>query len=111
MDGKIIGSIIDFIYAIDDPAAAVEKMASEDTKIVSLTVTEKGYSQDISTGDLDLNDENIKHDLKNLATPKTAIGYVVSALEKRRTGSGKSFTVLSCDNLQGNGDMTLKLVM
>jgi len=99
VDGKIIGSIIDFIYALDNPAAAVEKMASEDTKIVSLTVTEKGYSQDITTGELDLKDADIQHDLKNLATPKTAIGYIVSALDKRRKGSGKSFTVLSCDNL------------
>ena len=51
------------------------------------------------------------HDLANIDTPKTAIGYIVSGLNQRFKAQAKSFTVMSCDNLQGNGDMTKKLVM
>ena len=89
------------MYAPEDPAAAVAKMASPTTKIVSMTVTEKGYSQD-STGDLDFNHPDIKHDLTylGLEAPKTAIGYVVSALNKKMfRGDENSFTVMSCDNI------------
>lgn len=86
-------------------------MSHPDIKIVSLTVTEKGYSQDVNTGDLDFNNANVQHDLANIGTPKTAIGYIVSALQQRRNAGIKSFTVLCCDNLQANGDMTSKLVL
>ena len=89
----------------------VEKLAAETTRIVSLTVTEKGYSQDQLTGDLDLRNEAVIHDIQNIDTPKTAIGYIVAGLNNRLQADGRSFTVMSCDNLQGNGDMTKKLVV
>jgi len=91
--------MVDYIYGHGDPAAAITKMCDPEVKIVSLTVTEKGYSQDISTGDLDFNNTNVKHDLENISTPKTAIGYIVSALGQRKNAGNKSFTVLCCDNL------------
>jgi mannitol 2-dehydrogenase len=86
-------------------------MAAPSTKIVSMTVTEKGYSQDQVTGDINFNDEAVKHDLANIGTPKTCIGYIVSALSVRKEAGAKSFTVMSCDNLQANGEMTKKLVL
>lgn len=89
----------------------MDKIASPSTRIVSLTVTEKGYSQDQVTGDLDTKNENVVHDLANIETPKTAIGYIVAGLNRRFQASEKSFSVMSCDNLQGNGDMTKKLVI
>ena len=111
INAQVVGSIVDYVFGVDDPALAVEKMAAPTTKIVSLTVTEKGYSQDQVTGELLLQDESVQHDLKNIATPKTTLGYITSALLKRKESGQKSFTVMSCDNLQGNGDMTKELVL
>lgn len=72
--------------------------------MVSLTVTEKGYCQDVN-GDLDTANALVKDDLEgNLAKPKTAIGMIVAALRQRKQKGMVSFTVLSCDNLPENGD-------
>ena len=59
VEAQVVGALVEYIFGFDDPAAAVEKMASPTTKIVSLTVTEKGYSQDINTGELDINSAGI----------------------------------------------------
>jgi mannitol 2-dehydrogenase len=111
VDAQVVGSVVDYVFAVDQPALAVEKMAAPTTKIVSMTVTEKGYSQDQVTGDLNFEDAAIQHDLANIATPKTTIGFIVSALSVRKEAGSKSFTVMTCDNLQANGDMTKKLVL
>lgn len=72
--------------------------------MVSLTVTEKGYCQDVN-GDLDTSNAFIKDDLEgDLAKPKSAIGMIVAALRQRKRKGMVSFTVLSCDNLPENGD-------
>lgn len=111
VEAQIVGSIVEYIYGVDNAQAVVDQLAAPTTRIVSLTVTEKGYSQDQVTGDLDLTNDGVMHDLKNIEAPQTAIGYIVSGLNRRFQDDGKSFTVMSCDNLQGNGDMTKKLVM
>ena len=64
---------------------------------MSLTVTEKGYCADAASGQLDLNNPLIKHDLENPTAPKSAIGYIVEALRLRREKGLKAFTVMSCD--------------
>jgi mannitol 2-dehydrogenase len=110
VEAQIVGSVVEYIYGVDNAKAVVEKLAAPTTRIVSLTVTEKGYSQDQVTGDLDFSNEMVIHDLRNIETPNTAIGYIVAGLNKRFQADGKSFSVVSCDNLQGNGDMTRKLV-
>ena len=111
VEAQVVGSIVEYIYGVDNADAVVKRLADPSTRIVSLTVTEKGYSQDQVTGNLDTRNEMVIHDLQNIDTPKTAIGYIVSGLNKRFQANGKSFTVMSCDNLQGNGDMTKKLVI
>lgn len=111
MEAQVIGAVVEYIYGVGNAEAVVEKIAAPTTRIVSLTVTEKGYSQDQVTGDLDLRNDAVIHDLNNIETPKTAIGYIVAGLNKRFQAGSKSFSVLSCDNLQSNGDMTKKLVI
>lgn len=108
-DTRVIGSIIDYIYAPDNPSIAIEKMAHPDIKIVSLTITEGGYNFNQATGDFDLNNPDIIHDLNNPDHPKTAFGLITAALAERRKKGLPSFSIQSCDNIQGNGDVAKKM--
>lgn len=102
MEARVIGSIIDFMYAPDDPEAVIERLASASTRIVSLTVTEGGYNINQVTGEFQLDDPRVNHDLGS-ETPQTVFGLVVEALKRRRDRGIVPFTVMSCDNLQDNG--------
>jgi mannitol 2-dehydrogenase len=104
-DARVIGSIIEYLLAPDDPEAVIEKMAAESTRIVSLTVTEGGYAVDPVTGRFDAGDPGVVHDLRSGAAPTTAFGFVTEALVRRRDRGLLPFTVLSCDNVQHNGDV------
>lgn len=101
---KVVGSISDALHPrLDGVQKILDKMADPQVTIVSLTITEKGYCVDPVTGHLDTANELIKADLANPKTPSSAIGYLVQALSLRRLRKISPFTVLSCDNLQGNG--------
>ncbi|MDO4897694.1 MAG: mannitol dehydrogenase family protein [Rothia sp. (in: high G+C Gram-positive bacteria)] len=106
---KVVGSIVDYIWAPEDPAGAVEYLTSEDIRIVSLTVTEGGYNFNQVTHEYDLTNENVAHDLENPETPKTVFGLVVQALKLRRDRGITPFTVMSCDNIQANGAIARKV--
>ncbi len=108
---QLIGAVLQNLVGPENPAALVAAMANADIKIVSLTVTEKGYCHDPATGNLNVQHPDIQHDLQNLASPKSAIGFIVSALQRRAQEGGKSFTVLSCDNLPNNGEVLEKVVV
>lgn len=95
--------------AAQDPAAVVAAIAEHAHRIVSLTVSEVGYTRDPTTGRLALDQPAVAADLAPGATPSTAIGMVARGLE-RRAESGEPFTVLSCDNLQSNGAVTRSVV-
>ena len=101
---RVIGSIVEYLLAPDDPEAVVERMADPAIKIVSLTVTEGGYNFHAVTGEFQADDPGVVHDLEPGAAPKTTFGLVVEALDRRRQRGVPPFTVLSCDNIQGNGD-------
>lgn len=100
---QVIGAVKSVLVGPDDPAELVRLMSSGDIKIVSLTVTEKGYCHDPATGNLNLDHPDIKHDLDNLQSPKSAVGYIVAALNNRKGTGTPPFTPLSCDNLPHNG--------
>lgn len=106
---RIIGSIVDYKFAPDDPEDVIETMAAETTRIVSLTVTEGGYNFHHVTGDFDFGNPDVAHDLEDGAMPKTAFGLVTEALRRRRDRNIGPFTLMSCDNIQGNGDMAKKM--
>lgn len=95
----------------ESPAALLAKMSDEAVKIVSLTVTEKGYCHDPATGNLNADHPDIVHDLANPKSPKSAIGYIVAALNARRQAGVPSFTALSCDNLPDNGRVLERVVL
>lgn len=67
-----------------------------------------GYNTNPLTGEFDLNNAGVQHDLKDLKNPKTTFGIVVEALRRRKERKMKGFTILSCDNLQENGIMAMK---
>ena len=100
---RSIASIVDFLFAPDDPEAVLEKLADPAVRIVSLTITEGGYNTDESTGEFDLAAPAIAADLVPDARPATVFGLVVEGLRRRRERGLPPFTVMSCDNLQGNG--------
>ncbi len=104
-DARVIGSIVEYLFAPDDPEAVIEKMADTSTRIVSLTVTEGGYNFDQKTGEFDSSTPAIQADLVPGAMPATVFGLVVEALARRRERGIPPFTIMSCDNIQGNGHM------
>ncbi|NAZ85137.1 mannitol dehydrogenase family protein [Kineococcus indalonis] len=103
LEPRVVGSILDFLLAPDDPEAAVEAMADERIRIVSLTVTEGGYNIDAVTGEFLLDTPDVAADLAEGAVPRTSFGLVTEALRRRRERGLTPFTVMSCDNIQGNG--------
>jgi mannitol 2-dehydrogenase len=102
---RIIGSIVQYLYAPDDPEAVIEKMADPATRIVSLTVTEGGYNFHPVTGEFDDTNPAVQADLAPGAVPATTFGLITEALVRRRSRGIEPFTVMSCDNIQGNGHM------
>lgn len=102
---RVVGSIVQYLHAPDDPEAVVEKLAEPTTRIVSLTITEGGYNVDSATGRFDAEDAAVRADLEPGAAPRTVFGLVVEALARRRRRGLPPFTVVSCDNVPGNGDV------
>ncbi len=80
LEPRVVGSVVDFLLAPDDPEAVIEKLASPATRVVSLTITEGGYQ-----------------------VPSVTFDYLVEALSRRRSRGEAPFTVMSCDNILGNG--------
>ncbi|HET7312751.1 mannitol dehydrogenase family protein [Salinisphaera sp.] len=106
---RVIGSIVDYKFAPNDPEDVIETMAAETTRIVSLTVTEGGYNFHHVTGEFNFDNPDVKHDLEHGAAPKTTFGLVTEALRRRRDRNIAPFTLMSCDNIQGNGDVAKKM--
>jgi fructuronate reductase/mannitol 2-dehydrogenase len=100
---RIVGSMRDYIFAPDEPERALDALADATTQIISLTITEDGYRVDEHTRVFDSTHPSILHDLETPSRPETVFGYVVEALDRRRREGLPPVTVLSCDNLQGNG--------
>jgi mannitol 2-dehydrogenase len=105
LEPRVIGSIVDFVYAPDDPERVIDLMSSEQTRIVSLTITEGGYNFNQVTHEFDPDDPAVAADRQPGAVPTTVFGFVAEALDRRRRNGIAPFTVMSCDNIQSNGDM------
>ena len=106
---RVIGSIVEYLFAPDDPEAVIEKMAAQSTRIVSLTITEGGYNISDVTGEFDVTNPDVIADLEPGAVPRTTFGLITEALRRRRKLGLAPFTVMSCDNLQGNGHLSRKV--
>ncbi|MEP6943950.1 MAG: mannitol dehydrogenase family protein, partial [Betaproteobacteria bacterium] len=108
---RIIGSVREVLYLGDERARVQARLASAQTSIVSLTITEKGYCHDPATGRLNFAHPDIVHDLATPQAPISAVGLLVAALEARQRSHGKPMTVLCCDNLPHNGALVRGLVL
>lgn len=108
---EVIGSMIDYLPIEDGNAALIRAMADPAIRIVGLTVTESGYYIDPVTKGFDAAHPDIQHDVAQPETPRTAFGAIVAALRLRRAEGLSPFTGLSCDNLQGNGDILRQTVV
>jgi fructuronate reductase/mannitol 2-dehydrogenase len=98
---RVIGSMVEYLYAPEDPEAVLRRLADRRTRLVTLTVTGNGYAVD---GDeLDDSDDGVRHDLAHPGVPTTMVGFLVEALRRRRRSGAGPFTVLSCDNLPDSG--------
>ncbi|QLY60386.1 fructuronate reductase [Citrobacter freundii] len=108
----VIGAVNECLNAtLDSLAAIIEKFCEPQVAIVSLTITEKGYCIDPSTGSLDVTNPRIIHDLQSPDEPHSAPGIIVEALHRRRERGLPPFTVLSCDNIPDNGHVVKNAIL
>lgn len=105
---RIIGSIVDYMFALDNVNALIERLAGDEAKIITLTITEGGYNINPLNGEFNLDNPAIKDDMRNMKNPKTVFGIICEALRRRKERNLRGFTILSCDNLQGNGHIARK---
>lgn len=108
---RIIGAITEYLLAPDNPQAVIDKLADAACRIVTLTITEGGYYVVEGTGEFDAEKANIQHDLTYPDQPISVYGYLTAALNQRRKKGLPPFTILSCDNIQGNGNLTRKMLL
>ena len=100
---RVIGAIREYHYSPDDPGLVVERIADPAIRIVSLTITEGGYDIDNLTGDFLGASDMVRADLASERPSRTAFGLVLEAMRVRRAAGTGGLTIMSCDNVQGNG--------
>lgn len=110
VEARVVGSIVKVVDSQDNPAPALAVLSAPDIDVVTLTVTEKGYCHKPASGQLDLDNPDIVHDLENPDRPRSVPGILAGALDRRRRAHGKPLTLLSCDNIPSNGEILAKVV-
>ncbi len=108
---RVIGSITEVLFAPENPSKVIKKMASSAVKIITLTITERGYNYNEVTKAFDDQNPNIRHDIANPLMPKTVFGYLTQALKLRKEKGAKGVTIQSCDNIQRNGHMAKNMLL
>lgn len=103
-----IGALVELYWGIKEQEQVLNKIASEDIKIITLTITEGGYNMSRQTGEFMLDNEQVAHDIQHPAAPQTAFGYIAEGLRRRKSAGNGPVTILSCDNLQHNGNTARK---
>lgn len=106
---RVVSSIVEALSGRDNPGTVKDRIAAPSTSVVTLTVTEKGYRIDPRTGKLNTADEQVRADLAGQA-PQTSIGQISRGIQHRARTDAGPLTVVSCDNLPGNGELTRSLV-
>ncbi len=101
----VIGSIVEYYYAPDNPEKVIKKMADSAVKIITLTITEGGYNFNHEDGSFKIDDPDVQWDIAHPSTPKTVFGYLTAALKERKEHH-LPVTIQSCDNIQHNGQRT-----
>ncbi len=111
VENEVIGSIVDFLLSADDAEAIIEKLASPEIKIVSLTITEGGYNFNPTTAEFDFDNQDVQYELAHPESPQTVFGFLCAGLKKRMEAGIPAFTIQSCDNLQHNGAVAKKMLL
>jgi len=106
---QVIGSIVELLYAPEDPSAVIRKMADESIRLVTLTITEGGYNF-TSEGSFNWDNKDIDWDLRYPNQPKTVFGYLYAALKLRKAKGVGGLTIQSCDNIEHNGDVMRRML-
>ncbi|SDS01518.1 fructuronate reductase [Friedmanniella luteola] len=106
-DVRVIGSLVRYLFAPDDPEAVLATLADPRTRLVTLTITGSAYP----AGEPDPEDPDVRADVATPGTPGTAFGFLVEGLRRRRAAGLAGFTVLSCDNAQHSGDLARAAVL
>ncbi len=91
-----IGSLVELLWSGEDMEAIINKVADPKIRIISMTITEGGYNLDT---------EAVRHDLQNPSSPKSVFGVIAEGLRRRIAAGGGAVTILTCDNLQHNGNV------
>jgi mannitol 2-dehydrogenase len=102
---RVVGSLVNYLFAPDNPDRVIDTLASADTKIISLTITEGGYHITGKTGGFDADHPDVLFDLANPHRPRGTFGFLAESLQRRMLRHGSPVTLMSCDNIQGNGDL------
>lgn len=106
---QVIGSIVELLYAPENPIAAIQKMADETVKIITLTITEGGYNF-TPDGAFNWDNDAVLWDLQQPDKPKTVFGYLYRALKIRKAQDLRGLTIQSCDNMEHNGEITRRML-
>ena len=110
-----IGSLVELLWGVENPEAVLARIADRDIRIIdrdiriiTMTITEGGYNIEKSTGEFMLDDTAVQHDLQNPQAPQTVFGFIAEGLRRRKAAGSGPVTILSCDNLQHNGNTARK---
>jgi fructuronate reductase len=102
VEHRVIGCIRQTIAASEDQLSALRSLSAPAVKVVSLTVTEKGYALD-GEGRLDFDHPDVAHDLRQMSARRSTVGWLTAGLAARRARGGGAVSIVSCDNLSRNG--------
>lgn len=108
---KVIGSIVEFLFAPENPDAVIAKLADPEIQVISLTITEGGYNLDETTHEFNFENPWIQQEIADPNSPITVFGYLNKALQVRKDTGAGGVTIQSCDNIQGNGKITKKSLL
>ncbi len=104
LSANVCGSMIDFLDI--DADTVVSALSRPEIRIVSLTITEGGYFIDAKTGGFQQDHPDIQSDIATPDSPKTVFGILLKGLQRRRDAGLPPFTIMTCDNVPHNGDVT-----
>ncbi len=107
---RVIGSLLQVLYAPEHQDDVLDRLCDPATRIVSLTVGPRGYPIDPDTGMFDRDNPAVRDDLEPGGTPHGVFGFIVEALRRRKEAGVPAFTVMSCDDVPGNGDITRRML-
>lgn len=106
---QVIGSIVELLYAPENPSVVIARIADASIRLITLTITEGGYNF-TSDGDFNWENERVKWDLQHPDQPKTIFGYLYAGLKRRRELGVGGLTIQSCDNMEHNGDILRRML-